>query len=247
MSHRFVTHLGCCALLALVMACGGGSGGLPDPGDGGGDDGGGDDGGGDSGDGSGGGPPPSPFFAPTEQQAVYFRNDMPDELSLVQATHNDGGRTAFADLPAGAITYSGFMEVLFTSAPNANIASAATLTVDMGTGATTGSANEFMGYVYNSETDTTELALYAGGVSFLGATLTSASNGNANIDLEIDGAFDNGVQQFTITGNIDGPVYGPDASGIYASGSYFGLGQDITLTADDEPVYGSATLWALSD
>jgi hypothetical protein len=217
---------------------------MPDTGDGGGDDGD-DSGGGDNG--GGGGPPPSPFLAPTEQQALYFRNDMPDELSLVQATHNDGGRTPFVDLPTGAIAYSGFMEVLFTSTPNANIASAATLTVDMGTGATTGSANEFMGYVYNSETDTTELALYAGEVSFLGATLTSASNGNANIDLEIDGAFDNGGQQFTITGNIDGPVYGPDASGIYASGSYFGLGQDITLTVDGEPVYGSATLWALSD
>ncbi|KQI73412.1 hypothetical protein AN191_00445 [Loktanella sp. 5RATIMAR09] len=172
---------------------------------------------------------------------------MPDELSLVQSTYNQGGRTPFADLPAGTIAYNGFMEVLFTSTPNANIASPATLSVDMQTGATTGGAQAFMGYVYNSETDTTELALYDGGVSFIGATLTAAGNGNANIDIEIDGAFDNGVQQFTITGNIDGPVYGADASGIYASGSYFGLGQDITLIADGVPVYGSATLWALDD
>lgn len=244
MLHRFVKIFGCCALLALVMACGGGSGATSDPGDGGGGDGGG--GGGDDG-GGGGGPPPSPFFAPTEEQALYFRNVMPDELSLVQSTYSQGGRTPFADLPIGTIAYSGFMEVLFTSTPNANIASPATLTVDMGTGATTGSAQAFMGYVYNSETDTTELALYDGGITFLGASLTAASNGNANIDIEIDGAFDNGVQQFTITGNIDGQVYGPDASGIYASGSYFGLGQDITLTADGAPVYGTATLWALSD
>ncbi|SIT87474.1 hypothetical protein SAMN05421665_2418 [Yoonia rosea] len=244
MLHRFVKNFGCCALLALVMACGGGSGATSDPGDGGGGDGGGD--GGDGG-GGGGGPPPSPFFAPTEEQALYFRNVMPDELSLVQSTYSQGGRTPFADLPIGTIAYSGFMEVLFTSTPNANIASPATLTVDMGTGATTGSAQAFMGYVYNSETDTTELALYDGGITFLGASLTAASNGNAIIDIEIDGAFDNGVQQFTITGNIDGPVYGPDASGIYASGSYFGLGQDITLTADGAPVYGTATLWALSD
>ncbi|WP_342069597.1 hypothetical protein [Yoonia algicola] len=151
-------------------------------------------------------------------------------------------------MPTGTtVAFAGFMEVLFTSTPNANVSSAATLTVDMQSGATVGSATEFMGYVYNSETDTTELALYDGGITFLGGTLTGTSNGSTNIDIEIDGALDNGVQQFTITGNIDGPVYGPDANGIYASGSYFGIGQDITLTADGAPVYGSATLWALQE
>jgi hypothetical protein len=173
---------------------------------------------------------------------------MPGELTVVQDTYNVGGQTPFADLPTGTtVAYAGFMEVLFTSTPNANVRSATTLTVDMQSGATVGSATEFMGYVYNSETDTTELALYDGSITFVGATLSSTSNGGATIDLEIDGAFGNGVQQFTIAGNIDGPVYGPDANGIYASGSYFGIGQDITLTADGAPVYGSATLWALQE
>ena len=246
MLHRWAANLGCCALVVLLAACGG-SGPVPDTGDGGVGDSDGD--GGDGGDSGGGGDsPPSPFFAPTEQQALYFRNVMPGELTVVKDTHNDGGQTPFADLPmGGAVAYSGFMEVLFTSTPNANITGAATLTVDMQTGITSGSATEFMGYVYNSETDTTELALYDGGVTFLGATLTAASSGNANIDIEIDGAFDNGVQQFTINGNIDGPVYGTDASGIFASGSYFGIGQDIALTADGVPVYGTATLWAVGE
>ena len=242
MLHRQALLIGYSTLAVLLAACGGPAA-LPDIGGGGGAGGGGGGGGGDG----GGGTPVSPFTAPTEQQALYFRNDLPDDMDAVQGAYNQGGRTPFGDLPTGAaVSYAGFMEVLFTSTPNANISSAATLSVDMQTGATTGSATAFMGYVYNSETDSTELALYEGGITFLGATLTSNS-GNANIDIEIDGAFDNGVQQFTIAGNIDGPIYGPNADGLYASGNYFGLGQEITLTADGVPVYGSATLWALSE
>lgn len=246
MFTRWSAHLGCCSLVVLLSACGG-SGGTVDPGDG--AAGNGDDDGViivvspiDT------GPPLSPFLAPTEQQALFFRTALPNELDVVKNIYNDGGRTPFANLPAGgAIAYSGFMEVLFASDPNANITSPATLSVDMQTGITTGGASEFLGFVYNSATDTTELALYDGGVEFLNATVTSDRNNNANIDLAIEGTFDNGVQEFTLLGNIDGPVYGPAASGIFASGSYFGIGQEITLTADDTPVYGTATLWAVAD
>lgn len=240
MLYRWSKLLGCWALIGLLAACGGSSGPVGAPGDGGSDDGGGDDG--------GGGPPPSPFTAPSEQQALYYINDLPADLDAVQAAFNQGGFTPFADLPlSNAVAYDGFMEVLFTSTPNANITSSATFTVNMLTGETLGSATNFMGMVYNSEADANELALYEGGVNFVGGTLSTGALNEANIAIQIDGAFDNGLQELTVAGEIDGKIFGPSAEGLYASGSYFGLGQDITFVADGVPVYGSATLWALKD
>jgi len=231
-------------MIVVLSACGGGSGPVNDPGDGGG----GDDGGGDDGSGGGGGPPSSPFTAPSEQQALYYVNDLPTELDAVQAAYNQGGFTPFANLPQStSVAYDGFMEVLFTSTPNANITSNATFAVNMLTGDTQGSATNFMGMVYNSETDATELALYEGGVSFVGGTLSEGALNKANIAIQIDGAFDNGLQALTVAGEIEGKIFGATADGLYASGSYFGLGQDITLIVDGVPVYGSATLWALKD
>jgi len=228
-------------MIALLSACGGGAGAVIDPGDGGGDDGGGDDGG-------GAGPPSSPFTSPTEQQALYYLNDLQAELDAVQGAYDQGGFTPFADLPQStAVAYDGFMEVLFTSTPNANITSNATFSVNMLTGDTQGSATNFMGMVYNSETDTNELALYEGGVSFVGGSLSEGTLNEANIAIQIDGAFDNGLQQLTVQGDIDGKIFGPAADGLYASGSYFGLVQDITFIVDDVQVYGSATLWAVKE
>ena len=228
-------------MIALLSACGGGAGSVVDPGDGGGDDGGGDDGGGS-------GPSSSPFTSPTEQQALYYLNDLQVELDAVQAAYNQGGFTSFADLPLStAVAYDGFMEVLFTSTPNANITSNATFSVNMLTGDTQGSATNFMGMVYNGDTDTNELALYEGGVNFVGGSLSEGALNEANIAIQIDGAFDNGLQQLTVQGEIDGKIFGPAADGLYASGSYFGLGQDITFIVDDVQVYGSATLWAVKE
>lgn len=246
--HPWMRAACICFMLAGLAACssGGGSGGSAGGG-GGSDDGGGDDGGGDDG---GGGTPPvvSPFTAPTEEQALYFVNEMPTEFNIVRSNHNAGGATPFADLSGlGEVYYDGFMEISIASTPNANIRSATTLSVDMMSGAVSGDASSFMGMVLNSETATHELALYEGAINFSGGTLTPYSNGDTRIDMQVDGALNNGLQYFTLTGTIDGRVYGDEAEGLFASGSYYGLGRDITLTADGADVYGSATLWALKE
>lgn len=244
MKHYLVRFVGVILMIVVLSGCGGSTMSPPDNGGGSSDE-------GDGGEGAGGGssadqPAVSPFTAPTEAQALYFVIEMPDEFAAVRANHNTGGFTLLADLPgSGFISYDGFMEINIASTPAAAVRSTATLTVDMQSGTMSGGANAFMGWVYNAETDSTELALYEGDVAFSSGGLTSGTLGDARLSVQVDGALDNGLQGFTLTGTLDGRMYGPDGDGLYAGGSYYGIGRDITLTADEVDVYGGANIWAL--
>jgi len=231
-------------LIAVLAGCSGGAASVDGPG-GGPDDGGGDDD--DGGDGGGGSPlPVSPFTAPSEAQALYFVGDFPDDFAAVKDAYNIGPATLYADLPRPmAVTYDGFMEITIASTPNANIQSDATLTIDMQSGAMSGGASNFIGWAYNAETDSTELALYEGDIMFSGGSLAAGLTGDTRLEMQVDGTLENGLQDFTLTGILDGRIYGATADGLYAGGSYYGIGRDITLTADGTDVYGSASIWAL--
>ncbi|MEO0905431.1 MAG: hypothetical protein AAFX89_11805 [Pseudomonadota bacterium] len=245
MKHPFVRSSAVYALIFALCACCGGGGGSGGTG-GGGNGGGGDDGGGD--DGGGGTPPTSPFTQPTEAQAIYFVTQMPTEFDGVQDNFNNGGFTPFADLPAATtVTYAGFMELAFTSTPNANITSQSTMSVDMQTGATTGTASEFMGWVANPETGLEELALYEGDVVMSGGNIFAGSSGQTQYNMQINGALDNGAQAFTVDGQLDGFIFGPAADGVYVQGSDFGTNDSLDFTADGQSVFGTAALWGLKE
>jgi len=233
-------------VLAL-SACGGGGGSSSDGGQSGGDDGGGG-GGGDVGSDGGGTPVVSPFTAPTEAQALYYVQDFPDEFAAIRAPHAANLRTNFDDLPRSMpVTYSGFMEISFFTTPNGNIQGPANLTVDMTTGATSGSATGFLGMVYDSVTDNDYLASYEGGVTFSGGAISRGPSGEALWNMQIDGAFDNGVQRdLTVAGQISGGIYGANAEGLYATGSDFGAGP-ITVQSNGIDTFGIATVWATQD
>lgn len=247
MKHHLFQFFCVSLMIVVLSACGGSTMNPPDYGGGGSDEGvSGEDGDG-AGDGSGTDQPAvSPFTAPTEAQALYFVVEMPDEFAAVRANYNTGGFTLLADLPgSGFVSYDGFMEINIASTPVAAVRSTASLTVDMQSGTMSGGANAFMGWVYNAETDSTELALYEGDIAFSGGSLTSGTLGDTRLSVQVDGALDNGLQGITLTGTLDGRIYGADGDGIYAGGSYYGIGRDITLTADEVDVYGDANIWAL--
>ena len=243
MKHPWLRFISSSVLIIALSACGGGSGGTPVDEGGGDASGGGDDGGGG---GDGVGEPVSRFTSPTESQALYFALEMPTEFDAVRANHSTGGFTLLSDLPgSGVVSYDGFMEINIASTPAAAIQSAATLTVDLQSGAMGGGASTFMGWAYNVETDRTELALYEGNIVFSGGSLNAGTGGDTRLTIEVDGALNNGLQDFSLTGTLDGRMYGAEGEGIYAGGSYYGLGRDITLTADGVDVYGDANLWAV--
>ncbi len=244
--------LGYGAVLLMLASCGTTTTGvdaLP-PDDGGGDTGGGDSGGGDMGGGdTGGGDPPaptSPFNLVTAEESAYFQGAFQDDFAFVRDTARVGGTATLADLPgSGVVSYDGFMAISFFSSLAANIRGEATLTVDMATGATGGGATGFMGAVFDETTMTSPIVHYEGDITFSGGSLTAGSNGAAALDIQIDGAFNNGVQDLSITGHIDGYVYGPGGEGVFASGSNFIAPKDITTVVDGTEVNGVATLWAL--
>lgn len=237
--------LGCLAVMVTLLGCGGGGG----SGDGAGDQGGTGGGDGDGGDGGGGGsvdpPVVSPFNIVTPEESVFFNGTFQDEFDFVVDTARVGGQSSMAGLPSGTISYDGYMAISFFSTLGADIQGEATLTVDMQTGATGGSATGFMGAVFDETTMTNPVVSYDGSVNFSGGSLTAGPTGQAGFAMQIDGAFDNGVQDLTITGQIDGHIYGPDGDGLFASGSNFGVPRDITTIVDGTEVNGIATLWAI--
>jgi len=232
-------------LLLVLSACGSGGGGSSgDPSD----DGDGNSGG--DGDSGGGGSTPvfSPFTAPTEAQALYYVQDLPGDFAAARAPHTAGLRADFDDLPRTMpVTYSGFMEISFFTTPNGNIQGPASLTVDMTSGATNGSATGFLGMVYDAGTDTDYLASYEGEVNFSGGSISRGANDAALWNMQIDGAFDNGVQRnLTVAGQISGAIYGANAEGLHATGSDFGAGP-ITVQSDGVDTFGIASIWATQD
>lgn len=240
--------LGLCMLLFTLAACGSGGGAATDDGgNNGAGDGGGDDGGGGDGGGGGGDPTPtSPFNAPSEAQALYYVQDFDTAFDAVYLNYNTGGLTPEANLPSpSVVTYQGFMEIAFETTPAGNVHSTASLELDMQTGATTGNASEFMGWAVNPETGLEELALYVGTVEFSGGNLTTIATDKAGFDMQILGSLDNGLQEFSISGQIDGAVYGPEANGLFAGGSSSLISNDITLEVDDVGVNGTAAFWGL--
>ncbi|EBA10734.1 hypothetical protein RCCS2_11027 [Roseobacter sp. CCS2] len=234
------------ALILALSACGGGGGTSAAQDTGGGDDSDDDDtGGGDTG---GGDPPTSPFTRPTEAQALYFVTQMPAEFQGVKDNYNNGGFTPFTDLPAATtVTYEGFMELAFFTTPNANITSQTSVSVNMQTGATNGTASEFMGWVINPATGLEELAVYEGDVVMSGGNIFAGSIGQTQYNMQVNGALDNGEQNFTVDGQLDGLIYGPAAEGVYVAGSDFGTNSNLDFTVDGQGVSGTAALWGLED
>lgn len=243
--HHWIRILTMYTLVLALSACSGGGSSSSDGGQSGGDDGSGDD---DTGGGGGGTPVVSPFTAPTDAQALYYVQDFPNEFAAVRAPYAANLRTTFDDLPRSMpVTYSGFMEISFFTTPNGNIQGPANLTVDMTTGATSGSATGFLGMVYDSVTDNDYLASYEGDVTFSGGAISRGPNDEALWNMQIDGAFDNGVQRdLTVAGQISGGIYGANAEGLYATGSDFGAGP-ITVQSDGIDTFGIATVWATQD
>ncbi|MEJ8562075.1 hypothetical protein QTO30_13160 [Yoonia sp. GPGPB17] len=145
------------------------------------------------------------------------------------------------------MNYEGFIELAFTSTPNANITSQAEMYVDMQTGATSGSASEFMGWVANPETGLEELALYEGDVMMSGGNIFAGGIGQTQYNMQINGALDNGEQAFTVDGQLNGFIYGPNTDGVFVTGSDFGTNSNLDFSADGQPVFGTAAIWAVKD
>ncbi len=174
-----------------------------------------------------------------------------DDFAQVSADAVLGGHTDFGTQPvSGAVGYAGYMQIIMGNASvSANVIGDATMQVNLATEAITGSATGFIG-VARDEFGTNRAAHYEGTVNITNGTVTDNATGMDNLGFDIGGTLDNGLNRFDVSGNLVGTLYGSNAEGLYAIGSYTGVHGDMDVTIDglDTPNdIAIATVSALKD
>ncbi|WP_341367455.1 hypothetical protein [Yoonia sp. BS5-3] len=186
--------------------------------------------------GGGGGTDPDPIDLPSDlnvataaESAAYYdivNTDFPTVRSAAVA----GGGTP---LPTtGTVTYEGYMNLIVGNATvSANVIGAATVQASFASATLSGSATDFMGVAID-EYDTTQVAHYEGTITIDNGDIFAGTDGSADVDFDISGTLDNGLNLFAVDGNLVGGFNGTNADGLYALGSNTGVHGDIDATID---------------
>ncbi len=178
-------------------------------------------------------------------------NGFLDDFDQVRVAATAGAPTDFATQPAtGNVTYAGYMQLIMGNATvSANVVGDATLQVSLATETVSGVADGFMG-IARDELGTNRAAHYEGVVTITDGVVIDNSTGMDTLGFGIDGALDNGLNRFDVSGNLVGTLYGANADGLYAIGSNTGVHGDMDVTIDglDTPNdIAIATVSALKD
>lgn len=226
-------------VLVEVSACSSGSGGSGNEGTGG------DTGGSDPLD-----PviPPSALNIANAVDSAAYYNDLLPDFSAVQTAAAAPDPTVFATMPPlGTVTYDGYMNLIMGNATvSANVIGVATLQASFGTGDITGAATDFLG-VSIDENDNSHVAHYEGTVTIIDGDIFAGTDGTTDLDIQILGELDNGLNVFGIDGNLVGGFNGPNAEGLTGLGSNTGIHGNITSTIDGATgTIGIATVSAVS-
>lgn len=182
----------------------------------------------------------------TAAEQLYYEGAFTTAFNTMRATHDAGGATALANVPAsGASHYQGFMQLLIESGTtSANVRGTASLSVALPTGATSGSATGFMGEAPDDEGDT-HLVSYAGTLLLSDGALTAGTGGLATLAITVDGEIDSGLHEFALTGTLSGYLYGTTGNGLRVDGDNDDL--EGAIDGDEAASTTLATLWAMQD
>lgn len=213
-------------ILALwpIAGCGGGTS-LQDGSTGGGTGGGG---------GTTGPNPPSSAYniVIPEQRNTYYNTILPD-FSAVTAAATTGPATSFmAPVTTGSATYDGYMRLIMGNPTvSANVVGNATLLVRFDGGTVIGTATDFLGVTLD-EALFQQVVSYDGTIGISGGGVTVGADGTADINFDVDGQLNNGVNTFAVDGTLVGGFNGDGAEGLYAIGSNSNLHGTMLVTID---------------
>jgi len=168
----------------------------------------------------------SPFNTLTTSEVESFfvrQSEFAELIDRVDAFDEVGFETVSV---SGAANYNGYISHLMASGSDASarVVSDADLTVNLGTGATLGSANNFRGSAANSVDGGEPFVRYDGQVSFSGGSFVTSTAFGDRVLFDIDGRLDNGANIYEITGNIGAAAFGENAEGIIGVGIGAGIG-----------------------
>lgn len=177
-------------------------------------------------------PPSALSIATAGESATYYNNLLPDFAAVRSAAVADDA-TVFATMPTlGVVTYQGYMNLIIGNASvSANVIGEATIQASFATTAISGSATHFLG-VATDEYETNHVAHYDGTIAIVDGEIFAGTDGTADLDIQILGELDNGLNVFGVEGNLVGGFYGPNAEGLSALGSNTGIHGNITTTID---------------
>lgn len=251
MKHLWVNLLRGLTLVSILAMCGCAAGGgshQDTAADSGGEDNGGGDGGGGGGDdGSGGSDPdpdpepePSPFNIASADDAIAYLNVIDFLFPPLRDTMNARGLSDYDDIHTlGSMQYDGYMNLVFVVTPAANVMGNASFSVDLDSGATLGNADSFVGVVMDDQGNQQYID-YLGDIAISGGSLDASGYA-----LQIDGALENGVNTFGVTGQLNGFLFGPNAEALRVIGTKSFFNDDITMTVDGAEIdNGTAGIWA---
>lgn len=186
-------------------------------------------------------------IATAAESAAYYDTLLPD-FSAVRDAAMAPDATIFATMPTlGTVTYSGYMNLIMANtSASANVTGEATLTASFGTGAISGSATDFLGAT-TDEYDSPQVAHYTGTVAISNGSIFAGTDGTTDLDMDISGTLDNGLNVFEIEGNLEGGFNGPNAEGLTGLGSNTGIHGSVSATIDGAPgTIASANISAVS-
>ena len=229
-------------ILSMAAACGGG--GTPGLDDGGvaGDPGGGVPGGGTPPD-----PPPSPLNIVTAAERTAYYSTLLPTFSAVNMAATSGDVTPLgATVAMGSVTYEGYMQLIMGNASvSANVIGDAALQVSFDGGPVIGAADGFLG-VTPDEAMVRQVVRYDGVINISGGQVTAGADSSADINFQVDGTLNNGVNTFAVDGTLEGGFFGDEAEGLYAIGSYTGVHGSMDTTIDGVAGLGNIGIGTVS-
>lgn len=207
-----------------------------------------------TGGGDGGGEDPGPVSSRlnivTVDERIIYEEAFLTDFVLLRDTVKLGGLAPFDALPTtGSASFDGYMQVIIGNASvSANVIGNTTLSVDLAGGPITGSASGFLGTTLDDAL-VTQVVSYEGVIAITGGGVSERLTGGSAINFDINGSLDSGLNTFGIAGTLNGFLYGPEGSGLFATGSHGGLSNDIEATIDGSgsvPI-GIASVWATKE
>lgn len=148
--------------------------------------------------------------------------------------------TPAADRPSGSANYAGFLDLTVSDVGvSTRTIGEMTLEIDLTTGALSGVADAFVGSAQATNGERSSFVHYDGTINASNGTIKTVENQVPLIDFEIDGTLNNGVNTFSVTGNMVGAPLGDTGEGFgavaFKSDSLETVGQ-ISSTIDGQPL-----------
>jgi hypothetical protein len=170
-------------------------------------------------------------------------------VSAVAFATDQAAELPFSDVPtptSGSLDYEGYLELnIVSAAAAADIDGIAVFSIDLSDHKISDTIDGFRGMVRDPNTND-YLVSYDGVLDIIDGGLSLGADDEAAVFMVIDGNLDNGLNLFTINGEVEGTLKGDSGGFLFARGTSSGLDgyMDVTIDANIAAISSIGTLSA---